>query len=428
MTHFSKNTETKNFAWGGKAFLLPFSSKDVVSIEGSVLGGKRYGTRPEIAQTLAAMLTEGTKRRTKKQIQEFLDSIGASVSFTAGQDRLEFTAHSRAARIDEVLKLIAEMLAEPTIPQKELALLKKRALGNLVLAAQNTRTQAEIRLSRLLYAPGHPNRGRTTEEEKASLLKLDRGELSAFHKRIIGGNSLIIAASGDIEPAKLFKSIDTHFKKLPRRNAGTLPASKITANEPLQAAVHITGKSNIDYMAGVRTGLRHTDEDYLPLMLGVHILGHTGGFTGRLMRTVREKEGLTYLAYSYLSGFDDRMDGHVMAWGTFAPQLFEKGRAGFLREIISIAKEGVTEEELRSQAHMYAARMHVRLSNTRALAAALHDTVAEGRELSYLDELPEKVRALSREQVNAALKKYLQPERIAEAVAGPVDAKMLGKL
>ena len=138
-----------------------------------------------------------------------------------------------------------------------------------------------------------------------------------------------------------------------------------------------------------------------------------------------EKEGLTYGTYAYLAGLDGGADGYAMAWATFAPQLFLRGRTAIVGEIEKLLQKGVSAEEVRKHAELYAAKAEVRMSDSSAYARAAHEVVSEGRELSYLDEFPERVKKVTAPEANAALKKYLRLGLMSESAAGPVDKNAL---
>jgi zinc protease len=416
---YAKNIQEKKLKSGGTLLLSKFPAHERFSIVGSVKGGVRFAGSRALAEAHAAMLLEGTSRKSKAQIQVLLDDIGATLSFAAEKDRLVFSGHVRAVYAKKLLSLIAEALREPSFPARELATYKERMAAEFSIEAQETRMQAGINLSHLLYPPEHPNYQASTESVNADLAALTRSELKKYHQRAIDRSSLVVSIAGDIKPRELAALVETSFAKLPQARVEMkefLPSSP----KPAQTiAVHIDDKSSIDYMLGIATGITKDAPDYPALQLGIQVLGNRSGFTGRLMKTVREVEGLTYGVYSYLAGFLNA-DGFIVVWATFAPELYEKGKAALMREIRGIAEGGATEDEVRKHQTMFEARSRVTLSSSGDLARAAHDVAIEGRRMSYLDEFPQRILKLTTAEVNAALKKYLVPADLSESAAGPV--------
>jgi zinc protease len=423
---YSKRITEKTFSWGGKALATAFPAFGSVSVVGSVAAGAYNIGHDELATVHALMLLEGTKTHNKKDIQILLDSMGASLSFYVTGQRLGFAARAQAKYVPQMLALVAEVLSEPTFPQEELDFLKKREEANLTLAAQNTRGVANTLLARALFKKNHPNYSETVQEDRAVLETITSESLSRMHAATISVQTLVVSLAGDIEPTKAFALVDA-FKKMPKVLFTTKKFTTAATTTHARAAENIKNKASIDYFIGLATRIAKKHSDYAALMLGVQILGNAGGFSGRLMKTVREEEGLTYGVYATLQGFAGGADGYMSVWGTFAPQMFARGRKSIMREIKKIVDEGVTEQEVQKHRDMYEARFRVGLSTSGAFARIAHDTAVEGLPMSYLDEFPQTVVRLTEKQVNKALKKYLKPENMAEAAAGPVEQKAFDK-
>ncbi len=414
-------TKQKKLSFGGTALATPFPTRGGVSIVGSLAGGFLAAGSEELAQVHAQMLLEGTAAHNKKDVQILLDSWGAALSFAASAQRLRFFARVPATHADALLSLIAEILREPAFPRGELAILKGREEASIAMEAQDTREQARIALSRLVYSKGHPGWSESTQESKKILAGITQKSLQQFHKRAHGGQSLIVSFAGDLNPHKAFMLVEKHFKTLPKRRVDTHAVKKAMPRAPRRTVVPIPHKASIDYMVGLPAGITDTHKDYAALVLGMQVLGNPSGFTGRLMKTVREEEGLTYGVYAYPQNFTYRVDGLLYIWGTFAPQLFAQGRAAIRREIKKIVEGGMTDEEVRKHAVMFAARAKVGFSNSSSIARIVHDTVANRKPLSYIEELPTRMRALTAAKVNKALAKYLLPKKLSESAAGPLE-------
>ncbi len=416
---YSKLIKEKKFAWGGRVLASAFPAHGAVSIVGSLAGGSRAAGSGELAEVHAQMLLEGTSKRDKHALQTALDDMGASLEFSATGSRLVWSGKVRAKNLEKLLGLIAEILLEPAFPASELEILKNRELAELAHEAQDTREQAVIALSRKLYKKGHPNYSESTEEARKVLKGIGKSSLEALHLDIVGRRTLALAVSGDILPSRVFALAEKYFARFPNKSAVLKAPPKTPPTRAVYAPVHVPHKANIDYYAGVATGLTSDHPDYLPLLLGIHALG-IPGFAGRLMKTVREEEGLTYLVYAYLSGFERTIDGSIAVWGTFAPEFFARGRQAIAREVRLIAEKGISEEETKKFRELLFNKTRVQMSNSMAFARAAHAVAAEGRPLAHLDEFPKKALKTSRSEINRALKKYLRPDRLVEAAAGPV--------
>ncbi len=419
------NVLSQQLKGGGNIYLFPFGHDGVITIVGSVVGGDLAAKNPVLADVHAAMLLEGTKKTSKKAIQEKLDLLGATITFNALKDRLQFTIHCRKDSLTATIALAGEMLAMPAFPSKELAVIKKQFSGALEAEAENTRAQAAIAFTNLVYEKGHPNYSDTTKSKQLALAKISTQELKKFHAAWHGRSTLIVTACGDVTLSELTHSFEKYFAALPT-NTKTVAIydTKPAARTGGSAVVHIPGKASVDFMLGTRLYLKKTHKDYPALVLGSRILGNRG-FTGRLMRIVREQEGLTYGVYAYLSGFDASSDGDLSIWGTFAPDLFARGRSSVKRELLRLLQKGFDAKEFKTHQSLMLANWYVNLSNTGALASAMHAAVLEEGGVEFLDSFPARIRALTPKDTLKALAEHIDFKTFAETAAGTVEKNAL---
>lgn len=423
MSTFAEKTELYTLPNGARISATPFGASDVVSISGSVAGGYMYAQGRALAELHAMMLTEGTKQTSKTALQERLDAMGTSVSFSPAVDRLEFSAKVRREYLFATLELIAEMLAAPAFPQKELSVLIARMEGALALEAENTRTQSAISLSHLLYEVSHPNRATTTERTKRDMRKVAATHLRKYHERTIFASTLILSMAGSVASGDCKKAASL-FARLPAGAPAPLRYPPASASPPGAAIAFVPAKESVDYQLGVRAAINRRHSEYLPLLLAVNILGRPG-FAGRLMQKVREEQGLTYGTYAFLRGFSNVLDGHIAIWSTFAPTLFARGRASVRAEVARLQKSGPSQEEFGMHRDLFIANWRVKLAKTDAIADAVHDTLVEGDGPAYLDTLPERVAQVTLQAVRSACKKYFTLHAMAETAAGTLEKDAL---
>ncbi len=188
---------------------------------------------------------------------------------------------------------------------------------------------------------------------------------------------------------------------------------------PREIAVPLPDKPSVSMILGQATGLRYRDPEALALRVGTAILGH--GFTGRLMGTVRDKEGLTYNISAAVTE-DSIADGAWDISASFAPSLLEKGVASTRRELDTWWQTGITDVELNARKQGIVGGYLVGLSTTGGIANAILTAVQRGYDVSWLDRYPEAIKALTRDQVNAAIHSHLDPKSMVLVEAGSIPA------
>lgn len=397
----------------------PTGIKDVVTFRGSFPAGDSFASQSNVAvpTLVGGMLDKGTTKQNKFEIAQKLDHVGAKIGFSVGGVMTEFGGKCLRADLPLVISLLAEELRTPAFGEEEFAKLKKQLIGDLQRAQESTDFRADEVWSETVFPVGHPNYAPPTKEFIAAAEAATIDDLKAFHAQHYGPAQATFVAVGDIDVEALKREMAKSFegwsggKTRPEFPKASLPSQRKEQTIPM------ADKPNVTVLIGQPSGLMYRDPDALALRVGTAALGQ--GFTGRLMAKVRDKEGLTYGIGAGMS--DDAMaDGEWRITASFAPQLLEKGIASTQRELEGWHAQGVTAAELARVKSYLIGSSKVGLATTGGLASALLSALHRGYDVTWLDEYPKRISALSLEQVNSAIKKHLQPGKMTIIKAGSV--------
>ncbi|MCH7520208.1 MAG: insulinase family protein [Candidatus Marinimicrobia bacterium] len=409
---------------GLRLLSLPMGVKDVVTIYGSLYGGDVFSPKSNFlhAHMTAAMLDQGTLKRDKFAISALLESVGARLSFSSDDYRVSFAARCLKADVPLVIELLAEQLREPAYHQRDLASFKKRAVGNLKREDEDTDTRARMAFSQLIYPPAHPNYIPNTDDQITAIEQLKRRDLQTFHDRHYGLGSLLIVATGDIDRDVLEEGFRERFGDWKMVQLTPPALDDCRGNRELsmtEEIVTMEDKTSVDLIMGMVVGLDREHPDYLPLFMGSYVLG--GNFAARLMTTVRDEAGLTYGVGSSIGGADDGKDGYWAIHGTFAPDLLSAGKKATLVQFDKWLKDGVTAEELSAKKTTFTGTFRVGLATTRGMASTILGILERGKQLAYIDEYVDEINAVTLEEVNAAIRKYIRRDNLIQVAAGTID-------
>jgi zinc protease len=402
----------------------PTHVRDVVVVLGALPAGDAMaGSGNAAVPTLTGMMLDrGTAKLDKFAIAARLEEVGASISFSVGTQSLEIHAKCLRKDLPMVLSILAAELKTPAFPAAELAKAKQQLIGSLRESLQNTGARAQEAFARAIFPPGHPNRPHSVEEMLSAADSATLEEIKAFHAKYVGPRHLTLVLGGDVNDAAVrrmvkkdfggWKGGEDYLRAGPPGAAGTAPPSR-------DIEVPLKDKPSTTVLLGQATGLRYRDPDALPLRVGTAILGQ--GFTGRLMGTVRDREGLTYGIGAAVTA-DSVADGAWSISASFAPALLDRGVASTRRELEQWWRDGVTDDELAARKQGLVGGYFVGLSTTAGLAGTILTSIQRGYDLSWLDGYPEAVRAISREQVDQAMRAHLDPAAMVQVEAGSVAA------
>ena len=399
--------------------VLKTGVQEVVTIRGSLAAGDSLSpdSNPALADLTGSMLDKGTTKHDKFAISQMLGDVGASISFGTSESELSITARCLRKDLPLVIGLISEQLRTPAFSAEEFEKLKKQFIGRMRRAMEDTDFRANDSFTRAVFPIGHPNRQAPVKELLAGADKTTLEEVKAFHKQHYGPATLKLELVGDLDVPTAQAEVTKTFAGWTGGEVPPRPAKATPVDAPRDQTVFMPDKTNVSVVWGQATGLRYGDSDALALRIGTNILG--SGFTGRLMANVRDKEGLTYGIYSAVAS-DTFTDGSWFIGANFAPNLLDKGIDSTKRQLTSWYKDGVTEAELAQRKTERAGSYKVGLSTTGGMAGTILTTLNRDLPISFIDEYPGRVAALTTAQVNGAIKKHLDPEKMVLVKAGTV--------
>ncbi len=413
---------------GVDLILYPTQIRDVITIVGSLPAGDAFAAEGQAAvPTLTGMMLDRGARLggprgallDKYEIARRLESVGASISFDVGTQTLDIRARCLARDLPRVVELLAAQLRYPAFQPEELERARQQFIGSVRSSIDNSSYRARDAFNRALFPAGHPNHPQAIETLLASGRAASIDQLRQFHARAYGPRSFTLVMVGAVDVPAARRAVRSAFEGW----EGGLSPLPGTAAAPAAGSrderVELAAKPSVTVLLGQPTGLRYRDADSLALRVGTSILGH--GFTGRLMSSVRDREGLTYGIGAGISD-DTYSDGAFGISATFAPQLLARGIASTRRELHKWWAEGVTEAELSQRKQSLVGNFQVGLSSTSGLAAALLSTSQRGLELTWLDRYPDMIRALTLPAVNATIHRYLDPDHMTLVEVGTLPA------
>jgi zinc protease len=216
------------------------------------------------------------------------------------------------------------------------------------------------------------------------------------------------------------------FGAIPRGDRTDFTSQPTTAPDvpPVHAVVTMRGKANTNILLGTASGLRRRDADYEAALVANAVLGETA-LSSRLGKRVRDTEGLSYSLGSRF-GFSDDIDGLWFASVNVAPQNMARALASTRDVIAQYVREGPTAGEIDVQKNFFAGNFQVGLGSNAGVASALANAEKFGFGPRYLDEYPARIRAVTPQQVRAALARHIAADRLNLVVSGDLDALPAG--
>ncbi len=367
-----------------------------------------------LAALTALFMRRGTHQHTFEELNEAIETLGAAVELSGGRHAMDVFANCLSEDLDTILNYIAEMLREPSLPDKEFERLKQQTLTHLQERRQDTRTMAFLTFRRLLYGREHPY-GRSVTGEVETVQRITSDHCRDFYRHHVGAEGGQIVIVGDVRPEALLSTLD----RLLGDWEGQVHETPIPPVRLLQTVkrehVTIPDKSQSDLVLGW-LGVPRRHPDWTPLVVA-NVLWGRFGMGGRIGERVREKQGLAYYTYGNVDG--NFGPGTWNASAGVAPENIQVAVESILDEARRLREELVTDRELEDTQSFILGSMPVRLETNEGIASAIADMVWYDLGLDYLLQLEARVRSVTRQDIQRVARTYMDMKAYVLATAGP---------
>ena len=406
--------------------VLPRKGSGVVVIDGALKAGP-WQASPEkepVAEIAAALLDEGTKKRSREAFRDALEARGTTLSFWADGGHLYFSLRALSKYLPEALTLLFEALNEAEIGEEQVRQVIEREAATKIHDAEDTKTEARHALTRLLYKKGSAGYRVDSLTERAQILAITRSDVLEFMKATYRGQ-ILVSAVGDVDPEEFTRLLKDASKGWSSEGGvvGRTSEAADGNSAPLKTFVSIPGKESVDVYMGAPVHLLSTNPELTAFHVAIDLLG--GGFSDHLMQTVRDRDGLTYGTFARTRNRE--AGGHLywFAWSMFGNSLFEKGMEALQREIGVFLEKGISEKRLKEKAEEIRGRYAVLFSNPASAASEILTGLLTTGNPSEADAYTDAVDALSAKAVSEAARKHLLIRGIAAAGAIDANGKVL---
>ena len=418
---FADRVTVRDLPGGARAVVLANPHAPTVTVAGTLQAGPAVVAdgRWSIAGLTAAMLDRGTALYERMELARELEDHGLQLAVRASASApttVAFSAQGLAEELPRIARLLAEVLRRPTFPTDEFEKLRERVLGSLVHEREETHAIAYGALTRHLYPADHPLHRRPVEVREREVMDLECHDLEVLHGIAYGPASLVMAVVGDVDPDGVASHFGAAFDGWDGARLEPTGLGESDLGGPGEERLAVPDRPNLDVFLGHRGSVLRGDDDFAATMIANACLGQST-LTSRLGVAVRDGAGLTYGIYSRFFG-----TMHVAGpWATYltvsADHLDQA--VGMCREIIGdYVTGGPSEEELSDERLAQAGAYRVGLATNGGGARELVSVLTAGQTVEHLDRYPDRLLALSHDEVMAAIERHIHPDRLVLTAAG----------
>jgi zinc protease len=425
-----KSTEEGKIASGGKYALLEKPAKGN-KIEARLIlrmgDEKTLNQKSMIAGLTARMLKMGTKTRSKKDINDQLDQYKINLTFSGSVDGLFVRASTDKPNLSNALNLIQDILRNPSFDPTEFEKVKLEVKSELESNRNDPQAVASQELSKLtdLYPKTHPYYAESIDESLAALDKITIEDVKSFYATFYGGSNSISSFVGGIDKALIKKFLNNTFEnwspKIPYKRIPTQYFDVKSTDKTIQ----INDKTNAVLFGKINLNIGEKSPDYPAVAMANELLGGGAFLSSRIPQRLREAEGLSYGAGSYLqaNAIDPTTD-----WGIYAfynPTMKEKLITALNEEIQKAINKGFSKEEFDSSLKSWLQNRQTMLGTDEFLVRELRDNMDSDQTFKDYEDFETKVKNLDVQKINTALVKYFDPKKFVMVNSGDFAKKQL---
>lgn len=412
---------------GIQLFLLEDHELPLVHVSALIRTGSVFEPAEKIglaSLTGTVMRTGGTTSRTGDEIDEQLEQIAASVETGIGRSSGSASMSVLKDDVDMGLSVLADVLMNPAFRQDKIDLAKISARSAIARRNDNPGGIASREYAKLIYGPDSVYARQT---EYATIDSITRDDLVAFHGKFFHPNSTMLAVWGDFESEPMIAKIKEAFKEWPKAEVDVPPVPQVQYEFP--ATVNAVCKDDLSQsiirLGHIGTTLR--DPDYHALMVMNEILG--GGFTSRLFKNVRSRQGLAY-SVGGAYGANYEYPGMFALSCQTKLQSTVHATEAIIAEVKKMTQEPVTDEELALAKDSYLNSFVFNFDSkgqiiNRLMTYAYYDYPAD-----FLQKTKENVEKVTKADVLRVAQAHLRPDKLQILIVGRPEEcdKPLGTL
>lgn len=367
------------------------------------------GDKAGLADFMGSLIMSGTEKRTKDQLDNEIDFIGASLNASNSVVNLScLTKH-----LDKGLELMNDIMQNANFPQSEFERVKKQLQSNLLSTKSDAGSMAKNAVSKINF-PKHPYGEIMTEN---TLNNITREDIILSYKNNFKPTGGYLVVVGDINKKELEEIISKNFLSWKSNgpiftnpaNDGSSPKGTrvlfIKKPGAVQSVVSVT------YPVKIRTG----DLDQLPLKVLNGIFGG-GGFGTRLMQNLREDKAYTYGCYSSLRITD--LGSWMSAGGNFRNAVTDSAITEILEEFQTIKTDLVKDDELNLTKSSMAGDFARSLEGPETIAEFAYSITKNKLPKDYYQTYLQRLESTTKEDVLAMSQKYFSASNCNIVVVG----------
>lgn len=377
------------------------------------------------AMLLGSVLKSGTTTKNRTQIKDELDKLKSDINVNFGANFLSISINTDKDNMQATMNLLRDILRNPSFDQNEFdkMVLEYKTMYEAYKNDPQNVAFTTLSIKTNPYPKGHPLGSMTIDEQLLGFSKAKLQDVKDFYQKFIGLNEGYASFVGEVDKVAATKALKEIFSgwnaKTPYVKIKKLNIATTKQNETIQ----INDKTNAVSAGTLNISLCEKDADFPAMYMANEIIGGGAFLNSRIAQRLREAEGMSYGAGSFLSAdFEDQI-GSFGTYAFFNPSFKDKLNNALIEELTKASQGSFTSKELSDIKGSQIQERKIGLGNNNFIASLLNRYMEQKKDLKYYDEFSEKLQKVTLQEVNDAVKKYINMDNFILIYSGDFNVK-----
>lgn len=424
--NIKKHTEYGTLANGAKYALLEKPVKGD-KINASLM--LRFGdenslaNKTETGNIVARMLKRGTTTKSKKEISDELDKIKTDIGFVAVPGGLSISINTDKENLPAALALLDDLLKNPKFDSAEFEKVIVETKADYEAYKNDPANLASYKLSKLTskYPKGHPLYPSDADESLDDLNKMKLEDVKKYYKDFYGADNSISSFVGEIDKNEITSFLKKTFGAWNSKEPYREIEEKYFATQTVTESIKTPDKTNAVLFGAINLNISRKNPDYPAAIMANELLGGGVFISSRIPQRLRENEGMSYGAGSYMNVEYKYNTGTWGVYAYFNPVYKNRLDSALKDEVDKALKKGFTADELSKSIVSWQEQTRTSLGQNNTLANILRSYMINNRDLQEYTDFENKIKSLKLDAVNSALRKYFDTSKLVMVYGGDFD-------
>lgn len=386
---------------------------------GSVNDKEKLG----ISYLTSEMLERGSKHKDKYEISKLLDLYGSDIAFESNVETAKISLSSVTKSLDNSVSLLQEILQEPAFDPEELERLKTEVVAKLKQEDDYSQRIAQREISQIIYPAGHPYHTLSVDDRIKAIGSITIDDVKNFYYQNYNPKNILISIVGDLKEDKAKQVIDQIFLHLNTKtpeasSSNNRPSiSSVDLKATIERSIIKNDKKQSEIVIAHSSPIDRMHPDFYPLLIANYALGGSS-LSSRLGTAVRDEKGYVY---NIRSNFQASLGAGMFSVTLGCNPKNVTNAISLTKEVVQkFLNEGITETELAvTKSYLTGSFAARNLASNHDIAETLAQMQVYNLGFDYIRNYSDIINSITLDQVNAAARKYIHPDKLSVVIVGP---------